>query len=43
VLERDGPAGLIHRVRDAERESPPPAPGYGKQHDDATAIYIQVT
>jgi hypothetical protein len=43
VLERDGPAALIHRVREAERKSPPPARGYGKQHDDATAIYIQVT
>lgn len=43
VLERDGPAALIDRVRDAERTSPPPARGYGKQHDDATAIYIQAT
>ncbi len=43
VLDRDGPAALIQRIRDAERTSPPPAHGYGKQHDDATAIYIRVT
>jgi hypothetical protein len=43
LLSTDGPAELIGRVREAERNSPPPAHGYGKQHDDATAVYIQVT
>ncbi|MGP0002412.1 MAG: protein phosphatase 2C domain-containing protein [Acetobacteraceae bacterium] len=43
VLDRDGPAGLIRHVREAERKSPPPTYGYGKQHDDATAIYIRVS
>jgi hypothetical protein len=42
-LGRDGPSGLIGRVREAERNCPPPMYGYGKQHDDATAVYIQVT
>jgi hypothetical protein len=43
VLGAEGPSGLIGRVREAERSSPPPTYGYGKQHDDATAVYIQVT
>jgi hypothetical protein len=43
VLDRDGPTGLIHRVREAERISPPPVHGYGKQHDDATVIYVRVS
>ncbi len=42
LLSKDGPSGLIQRVREAEQASPPPAHGYGKQHDDATAVYIQV-
>jgi len=42
LLGRDGPSGLIQRIREAELASPPPAYGYGKQHDDATAVYIQV-
>lgn len=43
ALDRDGPASLIQRIRDAERTSPPPTHRYGKQHDDATAIYIRVS
>jgi hypothetical protein len=43
ILERDGPTGLIRQVREAERNSPRPEFGSGKQHDDATAIYIQVS
>jgi hypothetical protein len=43
VLDRDGPAALVQRVRDAERTSPPPARGYGKHHDDATAVYLCLT
>ena len=43
ILDRDGPAGLIRQVREAELKSPPPAHGSGKQHDDATAVYIQVS
>jgi hypothetical protein len=43
LLNRDGPSALIQRVREAEWASPPPAHGYGKQHDDATAVYIQVS
>jgi hypothetical protein len=43
LLDRDGPSELIRRVREAEHLSPLPARGYGKQHDDATAVYIQVT
>lgn len=42
-LGRDGPSELIGHVREAERNCPPPMSGYGKQHDDATAVYIQVT
>jgi Protein phosphatase 2C len=42
LLGKEGPSGLIQRVREAEQASPPPAYGYGKQHDDATAVYIQV-
>jgi hypothetical protein len=42
ALDEDGPAGLIRRVREAERRSPP-AYAFGKQHDDATAVYIRVT
>jgi Protein phosphatase 2C len=42
LLSKDGPSGLIQRVREAEHASPPPTYGYGKQHDDATAVYIQV-
>jgi hypothetical protein len=42
LLDRDGPSELIRRVREAEHLSPLPAHGYGKQHDDATAVYIQV-
>lgn len=42
LLSRHGPSGLIQRVREAEHASPPPMYGYGKEHDDATAIYIQV-
>ena len=38
ILDTEGPAGLISRVRQAERESPPP---HGKVHDDATAIYAR--
>jgi Protein phosphatase 2C len=43
LLGSHGPSGLIRRVREAERNCPPPTYGYGKQHDDATAVYIQVT
>jgi serine/threonine protein phosphatase PrpC len=43
MLDRDGPAALIDRVHDAERKSPPPIHRYGKQQDDATAIYIRLT
>jgi hypothetical protein len=43
LLSSEGPFELIRRVREAERNSPPPTYGYGKQHDDATAVYIQVT
>jgi hypothetical protein len=43
LLGENGPSGLIRRVREAERNSPPPTYGYGKQHDDATGVYIQVT
>jgi hypothetical protein len=43
LLEQDGPTGLIGQVRQAELASPPPAAGFGKQHDDATAVYIRVT
>lgn len=38
VLTDEGPLGLISRVRAAERRSPLP---YGKQHDDATAVYLR--
>jgi hypothetical protein len=40
VLDRDGPAGLIARVRAAERTAPPA--GGGKPHDDATAVYVRL-
>jgi hypothetical protein len=43
MLDRDGPAGLIRQVREAELKSPPTANGFGKQHDDATAVYIRVS
>jgi Protein phosphatase 2C len=43
LLGRDGPSGMIWCVREAERNCPPPAHGCGKQHDDATAVYVQVT
>jgi hypothetical protein len=39
VLGRDGPAGLIERVRAAERTAPA---GGGKPHDDATAVYVRL-
>jgi len=42
VLDRDGPAALIDRVRDAERKSPPPTHRYGKRQDDATAVHIRL-
>ncbi len=38
VLDSQGPAGLITRVRVAEQKSPP---SYGKIHDDATAVYAR--
>ncbi|MGE5134651.1 MAG: protein phosphatase 2C domain-containing protein [Gemmatimonadota bacterium] len=37
ALRSGGPARLISLVRAAEREQPHP---YGKQHDDATAVYL---
>lgn len=37
VLETTGPAGLISLVRSVERDRPP---GYGKKHDDATAVLM---
>lgn len=43
VLDQDGPAGLIQRVRQAERRSPQPVDGLGKRHDDATAVYIRLS
>lgn len=43
VLDQDGPAGLIQHVRQAERKSSQPANGFGKQHDDATAVYIRLS
>jgi hypothetical protein len=33
-----GPASLIELVRAAEQQQPPP---HGKQHDDATAVYLR--
>ena len=38
-LRSEGPASLIRLVRAAEREQPHP---YGKQHDDASAIYVDL-
>jgi len=32
-----GPAGVINRVRDAERNKPHP---YGKRYDDATVVHV---
>ena len=40
ILRRDGPQSLIARVRDAEREHPH---AYEKQHDDASAIYVELS
>lgn len=37
-LRTRGPAGLVELVRAAEQQQPPP---YGKQHDDATAVYLR--
>jgi Protein phosphatase 2C len=37
-LRTQGPASLIELVRAAEKQQPPP---YGKQHDDATAVYLR--
>lgn len=37
LLEQQGPAALIARTREAERERPA---GRGKQYDDATAVYV---
>jgi len=42
-LGRERPSEFIALVREAERNFPPPKYGYGKRHDDATAVYIQVT
>jgi hypothetical protein len=39
-LRSQGPASLIDLVRAAEREQPHP---YAKQHDDASAIYLDLT
>jgi hypothetical protein len=37
LLDRDGPSGLIQRVREAEHASPPPTNGYGKSPFNAAA------
>lgn len=37
-LRTGGPAGLVELVRAAEKQQPPP---YGKQHDDATVVYLR--
>ncbi len=38
LTREEGPAGLITRVRAAERANPP----RGKQHDDATALLVEL-
>jgi hypothetical protein len=43
ILDQGGPAGLIRQVREAECTSPLPESWPGKQHDDATAVYIRVS
>ncbi|MEU7279602.1 hypothetical protein AB0A69_12585 [Streptomyces sp. NPDC045431] len=39
VLRKEGPRGLITRVRELERTHPPRR---GKRHDDATAVFVEL-
>lgn len=42
MLDTEGPAELIRRVRAAEAAIEPPAGSRGKSHDDATAVLVQL-